>query len=76
VGLTHAQEILIIFFISFRQLSRQYICGKNSSPFGRHKQALHRGNGRGHFPVAGPTPLSRFRRFYIGGVRFWPTKKE
>ena len=76
VGLTHAQEILIIFFIGFRRLSRRYIRGKSSSPFGRRKQALHRGNWRGLFPVAGPTPLSCFRRFYIGGVHFWPTKKE
>ena len=76
VGLTHAQEILIIFFNSIRRLSRRYIRGKNSSLFGRRKQALHRENGHGHFLVVGPTPLSRFHRFYIGGVHFWPTKKQ
>jgi len=76
VGLTHTQEILIIFFINFCRLSQQYIRGKNSSPFGRRKQALHRGNGCGHFPVVGPTPSSLFRRFYIGGICFWAMKKQ
>jgi len=46
-GLDHAWEIIIIFVIHFRRLSRREIHRNHVSPFNRRKWPLHPGNGRG-----------------------------
>ena len=46
------------------------MCNKGSSLFSRRKQALHRGNRRGHVPVVRPMPSSPSRQIYAGASVF------